>query len=138
MKKKPVYQINPDDLTIVKEWESVSAAATEMSFPQPSICAAAQGKRISANGFYWCFVEDYESFQPKKRKTKKVMCVETNMIYDSIKEAAAATGLNESSIRKCCTNILGVGVYKGQHWKYYDEAGYFDTDCHNSNSVDEI
>jgi hypothetical protein len=138
MKKKPVYQINPDDLTIIKEWESVSAAATEMSFPQPSICAAAQGKRISANGFYWCFVEDYENFSPKKRKTKPVMCVETGMVYSSVKEAAAATGLNEASIRKCCTNILGVGVYKGQHWKYCSESGNIESDSDNSNSVDEI
>lgn len=125
MKKKPVYQINPDDLTIIKEWESVSAAAAAMNFPQPSICAAAQGKRISANGFYWCFVEDYENFTPKKRKTKKVLCIETNTVYDSIKEAAAATGFNEASIRKCCTGIEGVSEYKRLHWKYLDPEETF-------------
>lgn len=133
MKKKPVYQINPDDLTIIKEWESVSAAATEMSFPQPSICAAAQGKRISANGFYWCFVEDYENFKPKKRKTKKVLCVETNTVYDSIKEAAAATGFNEASIRKCCTSPCELSVYKNMHWQYVS-----DVDDSNKNDKNKI
>ena len=122
MKKKPVYQINPDDITIIKEWESVSAAAAEMLFPQPSICAAAQGKRISANGFYWCFVEDYASFSPKKRKTKKVICLETKTVYDSIKDAAAATGLNEASIRKCCASPSELSMYKGMHWRYFSDS----------------
>ena len=120
MTRKPVYQINPDDLTIVKEWPSVSAAAQAMNFPQPAICSAAQGKRISANGFYWCFVENYPSFEPKKRRTKKVLCIETNEIYDSCKDAAAATGFNEASIRKCCTMPEGLSVYKNLHWKYVD------------------
>ena len=116
MKKKPVYQINPDDLTIIKEWESVSAAATEMSFPQPSICAAAQGKRISANGFYWCFVEDYENFKPKKRKTKKVLCVETNIIYRSVNEAARLNNMSASYICACCNNKCEKAY--DFHWRY--------------------
>lgn len=131
MKKKPVYQINMDTLEIIKEWESVSAAAKDMMFPQPSICAAAQGKRISANGFYWCFVENYADFKPKKRRTKKVLCVETNTIYDSTKEAAAATGFNEASIRKCCNGIEGISEYKHLHWKYLDSEGIVLPDIDN-------
>ena len=122
MKKKPVYQISMDDQSIIQEWESVSAAAKEMNFPQPSICAAAQGKRISANGYYWCFVDDYASFQPKRRKTKEVICIETNIIYSSVKEAAAALDLNELSIRKCCGDPSGLSTYKNLHWKYVEDC----------------
>lgn len=118
MKKKPVYQINTQTLEIIKEWESVLTAAKEMNFPQPAISAAASGKRISANGYYWCFVENYSNWQPKKRKTKAVMCVETGEIFDSIKEAAEKTGFNELSIRKCCTNQNITN--KGLHWQYLD------------------
>ena len=125
MKKKPVYQINPDDLTIIKEWESVSAAATEMSFPQPSICAAAQGKRISANGFYWCFVEDYENFKPKKRKTKQVICVETGEIFDSVKDAAQNFDCSESSIRKICLDLTRTIGREKFHIQYLEDYELF-------------
>lgn len=121
MKKKPVYQISIEDLTVIKEWESVSAAAKEMAFPQPSICAAAQGKRISANGFYWCFLEDYENFQPKKRKTKQVICIETGQIFDSVKEVADSFDCSESSIRKICIDPTRTVGPEKFHLQYLED-----------------
>lgn len=51
---------------------------------------------------------------------KKVLCVETGKVYDSIMEAAAELNLDNSHITKCCN-----GRYKttgGYHWKYYNPS----------------
>lgn len=120
MTRKPVYQINPDDLTIIKEWPSVSAAAKELNLPQSSICEAASGKRISANGFYWCFVECYNDFHPRKRCTKKVVCVSTGEIFDSVTAAALALHCKESKVRKCCNKCSGHCSKKERCLKYLE------------------
>lgn len=120
MKKKPVYQIDINDLTIIKEWESVSAAAKSMGLPQSSLCEAAGGKRISANGYYWCFVEDYNNFKPRKRQTKKVICIKTGEIFDSVSAAALALNCKESVVRKCCNKCNGHCNKKDNCLKYLE------------------
>jgi hypothetical protein len=53
-------------------------------------------------------------FEPVR---KAVLCVETGVIYESIYQAAKATGCNKQKISKCCRGI----DYKstgGYHWKF--------------------
>lgn len=63
------------------------------------------------------FVESLKKVQENNRK--KVLCVETNKIYDSIKDAAQENNLCEQNISKVC-----YGERKttgGLHWKFYKE-----------------
>lgn len=50
-------------------------------------------------------------------KKRKVICLETNMIYDSINEAARQTGIDYRNIYRSCN--MGYQT-KGLHWKYYN------------------
>ena len=53
-----------------------------------------------------------------EKNSKKVICIETNVIYNSILEASKQTGINNSVIGRVCmgkNNIAG-----GYHWKYCD------------------
>lgn len=53
-----------------------------------------------------------------KSRRKKIQCVETNEIFNSVTETAKAVNIGLSSISSCLT-----GKYKtaaGLHWKYYD------------------
>ena len=53
-----------------------------------------------------------------KKKRKQVICIETEVEYDSILEASHITKINNSDIGQCC-----LGKYKtagGYHWKYKD------------------
>lgn len=55
----------------------------------------------------------------KEVNSKKVICLDTGEIYQSITEAANKNGFNRVNINHCCT-----GRYKtayGMKWKYYDE-----------------
>ena len=49
-------------------------------------------------------------------KRKKVICVETNVIYDSITQASAETKTNLSKISDCCNEKLKTAG--GYHWKF--------------------
>lgn len=49
---------------------------------------------------------------------RKVRCIETGVIYDSLKHAERETGLNCGNIQKCCT---GERQTCGKcHWEYVD------------------
>ena len=52
----------------------------------------------------------------KKRVSKKVMCVETGEMYESLIEASSKYGIERSGISKCCTGKRKTaGNY---HWKF--------------------
>ena len=51
---------------------------------------------------------------------KRVICIETGEIYQTMIEASVKTGIYKSGISKCCR-----GVQKttgGYHWKYYEDG----------------
>lgn len=52
---------------------------------------------------------------------KKIVCVETGIIYDSFADAARKTGLNRTKIVSVCTGKRK--TTGGLHFKYYDETG---------------
>lgn len=49
---------------------------------------------------------------------KKVLCVETNKVYDSMKEASKKTKANSSRISDVCRGVRKTAG--GYHWKYAD------------------
>lgn len=51
--------------------------------------------------------------------TKKVICVETGVIYASLREAERQTGIGNASISKACKNKAVLAG--GYHWKYIEE-----------------
>ena len=54
----------------------------------------------------------------KKRKIKKVICVETGKIYDSVRECAKDMGVYESGIYQVCNGANK--TYNKMHFEYID------------------
>ena len=52
--------------------------------------------------------------------SKKIICVETGQIYESIQEAERQTNIKHSTICQCCQNKYGHKTAGGFHWKYAD------------------
>lgn len=50
---------------------------------------------------------------------KKVICVETGIVYNSVTKASKATNISDSSIRGCCYGRRKTAG--GYHWKFVDE-----------------
>ena len=62
----------------------------------------------------WC----NRQFNIEYSHAKRVLCVETGVIYPSVRQAERETGLTQSGIWKCCT---GKGkTCGGYHWEYVD------------------
>lgn len=59
-----------------------------------------------------------EQNNKKHKACKKVLCVETGIIYKSINEAERQTGINQSSISKACRGKLKTAG--GYHWKFVE------------------
>lgn len=53
------------------------------------------------------------------KKRKKVICIETGIIYDSIIEASNKTGCNKNSIVRCCKKKQDKS--NGYHWEYFTD-----------------
>ena len=59
---------------------------------------------------------------------KKVICIETGIIYNSITEASNAIGVAKSSLHGCLSGRSK--TCKGYHWAYYkEEGGIGEKDC---------
>lgn len=53
-------------------------------------------------------------------KSKKVVCVNTGEVFNSVKEAGEKYVINPKNIRKCCVGINKTA--KGLSWKYLEEG----------------
>lgn len=47
-----------------------------------------------------------------------VVCIESGKVYDSINDAARATGVNKKQISGCCRCVPHYNTAGGCHWKY--------------------
>ena len=65
----------------------------------------------------WLKPEDNRS-KKSGSNWKKVCCIETGIIYPSIREAARQTGIPNNNISKACRGILKTAG--GYHWEFVD------------------
>lgn len=55
------------------------------------------------------------------RKSIPVRCIETKIVYPSVKEASATNYVDSSSIVRCCKGKAGTAG--GYHWEYASKGG---------------
>ena len=55
-----------------------------------------------------------------KKRSKKVICVETGVVYTSIAEAARVNNLFENHIGRCCNGKQG--TTGGYHWEFLPQS----------------
>ena len=58
-----------------------------------------------------------ENMRINNKHKKKVICIETNIIYESMRDADRQTNIDYRNIHRSCNNHKKAGGY---HWKYYD------------------
>ena len=89
-------------------------------------CCQKKPGHLTAGGLHWMFVSDYDESKideylsiVKTYKYRQVICIETKMIYDSVKEVSEKTGISMSSIYSCCSGYQNTAG--GFHWMYFEE-----------------
>lgn len=75
------------------------------------------GRQFTAGGYHWKYLDEDLKIIKKPYERKKVVCVETEQIFDSVDEVAKLIGVNSSLIKSLC-NGNKKGKAKGYHWKY--------------------
>ena len=81
-KEKPIVRINPENLTDIKVYNSLADAAIDNKCTKDSISSCLRGESIKSRGYYWCYKEKYnQDWKPRETSIKKVICIETQVVY---------------------------------------------------------
>ena len=117
-------------LETLEVFSSIEEASAKIKLSNKTIRHSCTGESVTnpKNG-HWMFKEDYDRATPQeieerlKRRIKaynrrKVKCVETGEVFNSLAEANISIGgcSNNSMISKCCR--CPDVTYKGYHWEY--------------------
>lgn len=105
-----------------KIYSTIKAASKEIKVASQSISAVLNGRRMTAGGFHWKYLEEILNVTPKKPSkgnSKSVICVETGEIFPNIKTAADSINISTQAISGV---LRGKGILAGGfHWKYIED-----------------
>lgn len=101
-------------------YESAPEASRKTNICNSSITKCCNKKAFTAGGLHWAYYEDYikneATVQKPESRGKKVQCVETGELFDSLHKAAKAYGVVAGTIRPACLNSNRTAANK--HWRY--------------------
>ena len=104
---KRVYQLDPFDFHIIREFESLSVASRKYNVAPTAISNATQENGTSA-GYYWCFTDKYtQEWKPRSNLNEQSIykldksTFQIIKKYNSIVEAAKENNLSCSGLYRC-------------------------------------
>ena len=121
-----VYQISLTDGSIIRQFDSLMDIQKYFHVKQTAITDAINGRQKTLGGYAWCKVENYPNFKLEEHidnKYKKIICVETNLQFNTIQDAGkwvyenGYTTSTATSANICRACKKGIKAY-GFHWKY--------------------
>ena len=100
-------------------YDSIADAAKQIGISSTMISKVCNGKNKTTHGLNFVFVdmpeEEWQTFTTRKRR---VLCIESGMIYESITEAARQLNSQPTCIKKVCDGKQGTAC--GLHFRYAD------------------
>ena len=126
--KEPIYQIDKDTLEIIAEYPSITEAAKVMNGTIGHISAVLNSHKNdkTAYGYLWQKVKDYDgTIKHNDEREKQVVCIETGMVFKTIKSACQWVKDNNKNLTGKVTGMIsnirrsikrGIKAY-GYHWE---------------------
>ena len=109
-----------------ESFESIINASYKYNVDSSEIVKCCKDYSKTAKGYHWAYEDDYNKglFKHVDKKVgrhgmKKVLCIETGHVFDSLSEASRSTSIDASSIGRVCKEKQNVAG--GYHWKYVDD-----------------
>jgi len=105
-------------------YKSLSEAERQTGILLQAIYQCCILKNVTAGGFKWSYTNEIRFREANhkdkgKQNRRKVRCIETNIIYESLRDAERDTNICYQSIGSCCRGKLNhAGNLK---WEYYNE-----------------
>lgn len=105
-------------------FDSCRSAAKHFNIDTDNLRKVLQGKRNGIKGMHFCYLKDVDNFKPKeiKRVRRKFYCIETGITYDSKRQAAAATGIDATTIWRQCNGYASDARYHFCYEEHKDNA----------------
>lgn len=114
-------------INTMKVFDTINEASTYYNVDKDAIqqCCSDANKRkkageINGERMIWEYYDENKNYEfvPFKRdyKYKQILCLDNNIIYNSVHEASKNTGCSIVGIRHCCTGYLK--TTKGMHFSY--------------------
>ena len=118
--QKNVYQYDLKSGVILSTFSSLSEAAESVGVDYRTISKACLGEIKNCRGYSWSYTLAENFFGDIDQRKKQVFQFNEHGVfirsYDSVAEASEISGVNRSSIAKCCRGIYSsAGNYL---WKY--------------------
>lgn len=88
-------------------YDTIKLAADENNTYDSNIVSSCRMKRNKAGGMHWQYLKDYQDgikidIFKNTGNSKKILCIETGVVYNSIKQASLEIGVDTSCISKVC------------------------------------
>ena len=114
-------------INTMKVFDTINEASIYYNVDKDAIqqCCSDANKRKTAGEIHgermiWEYYDENKNYEfvPFKRdyKYKQILCLDNNIIYNSVHEASKNTGCSIVGIRHCCTGYLK--TTKGMHFSY--------------------
>ena len=99
-------------------YDCINSAGRILHLDVHNISSCCRGKRATVGGYHWEYVDEElkNKYVPYASKHKRVLCVETGVIYLSASCAASFVGVTRSRISACCRGRQKTAG--GYHWEY--------------------
>lgn len=103
--KKEIYQFSSEG-KLLNIYDSLKSAGSAVNASNASISHACIGGRKSCKNFYWSYDNSIKIQKDLRNKNVFQFSIEGVLLctFNSISEASKVTGVNRSSIAKCCRN----------------------------------
>ena len=103
---RAIFQIDRESLKIIQMFETLAEAAIFVQGSSECICQCCCRKIRTANGYCWCYVDDYtEQWEPvdtKIRRNRRIYCLETDTVYESPMQVEKELGVNHLLVSRAC------------------------------------
>lgn len=121
--KKNIYQYDCGTGNLIQFYSSLESAGNAVNADKTTISKACLGQIKVCKGYFWSYSLGVNFKPDPDRRTKQVFQFaqsgEHINYYNSVSKASEASGINKSSIAKCCRAIYNSAG--GYHWRYQDE-----------------
>lgn len=111
------------------EYPSIATAARETGISAASIGGCCRFTAKSAKGTHWRYadmpLQEWERIHSEKDnhpdpKSIPVICIDTGIVYESVRSASKAMGVSKTAIANVCKGKTGRSA--GYRWKYLDTS----------------
>lgn len=128
--QKEIFCVDTDTV-----YKNAKDAATDLNLEKSAILAVCKFINKSTQGYHFLFNEDYEEIKdtydfelylrwvesdkrrhPDTHFRKRVICLETKHVYESLTEVCNELGVSRAAVNKTCS--CKIPSLKGLHFKY--------------------